>query len=714
MASVRLICQPLLILAAADIGLLFALQSLPFLSPPSLHKWLCFIRVSALIGLSLGNLFKGHERRELVPYLGTLCLLLPVLGRVQELLERGHQNHMYNWVFLLLSHVASALAMGFWTTFLPVSPASENVQVTAEKQKSKATIRRLLSYSKPDVFYLLGAFCFLTIAVLSQTFIPYFTGRVIDILSNKYKTSAFHNAILLMCLASVVSALSAGCRGGLFMFTLARLNKRIRNLLFTSLTSQEIGFFESTHTGEIISRLSTDTTVMSRSIAANVNIFLRSLINTIGMYFFMFKISWQLTLLTFIESPLTGAVHKLYNKYYQDLAKEIQDSMAKSDQEAAEVISSIKTVRSFATEEEEAKRYHTKLLNTQNLKIKRDFIRIGYLLFRRLLQLLMHIFILYCGKELIESDYMTVGNLVSFMLYQTDVGAYIQTLVHFHAELYRSVGAADKVFAYLDRTPALRNDGKLQPKSLRGHVEFRNVSFFYPTRPQLMVLKNVSFEVRSGEVTALVGHTGGGKTTCVSLLQRFYQPQSGQILLDGIPIEEYEHKYYHSKVALVSQEPILFARSIQENISYGLTDCPRKAVSEAAEKAKAAGFTRALKDGYDTDVGEKGGHLSGGQKQRIALARAIVRDPKVLILDEATSSLDVETEHLIQQELSKFQDQAIIVIAHRLKTVERANKILVMENGSIVEEGSHLELMQAKGQYYRLLQRDFIKSNNGE
>ncbi|XP_072115022.1 antigen peptide transporter 2a [Mobula birostris] len=712
MANMRLICQPLLILAAADIGLLVVLQSLPFLS--LLHNWLCLIRVSALTGLSLGNLFKGHERRELVPYLGTLCLLLPVLGTVQELLERGHRNHMYNWVFLLLTHVASALSMGFWTTFLPVSPASEKVQDAAEKQKSKATIRKLLSYSKPDVFYLLGAFCFLTIAVFSQTFIPYYTGRVIDILSNKYKTSAFHNAILLMCLASVVSSLSAGCRGGLFTFTIARLNKRMKTLLFTSLTCQEIGFFESTHTGEIISRLSTDTTVISRSIALNVNVFLRSLINTVGMYFFMFKISWHLTLLTFIESPLTGAAQKLYNKYYQALAKEVQDSMAKSDQEAAEVISSIKTVRSFATEEEEAKRYHTKLLNTQNLKIKRDFIRIVYLLFRRLLQLLMQIIILYCGKELIESGYMTVGSLVSFMIYQTDVGAYIQTLVHIHAELYRSVGAAEKVFAYLDRTPALRTDGKLQPKSLRGHVEFRNVSFSYPTRPQLMVLKNVSFEVRSGEVTALVGHTGGGKTTCVSLLQRFYQPQSGQILLDGIPIEEYEHKYYHRKVALVSQEPILFARSIHENISYGLTDCPHEAVSEAAEKASAAGFTQDMTDGYDTDVGEKGGNLSGGQKQRIALARAIVRDPKVLILDEATSSLDIQTEHLIQQELSKFQDQAIIVIAHRLKTVERANKILVMENGSIVEEGSHRELLQAKGQYYRLVHRDFIKSNNGE
>ncbi|XP_006001020.2 antigen peptide transporter 2 [Latimeria chalumnae] len=568
-------------------------------------------------------------------------------------------------------------------------------------------MRRLLTYSKPDVPYLSGAFVFLTFAVIGETFIPYYTGKVIDILGTTYNSSVFTTAIFFMCISSMGSSLAAGCRGGLFMFTFSRLNNRIRNLLFKSVVNQDIGFFESVRTGDITTRLSTDTTLMSRSIAANVNIFLRSLVKTLGIYSFMFSLSWQLTVLTFIESPVTIFAQKLYNTYYQDLVKEVQTSMAKSGEVAAETISSIKTVRSFATEDDESKRYDSKLMDTHNLKTKRDFVRAVYLLFRRMLQLSMQVLILYCGKLLIESGRMSSGNLVSFILYQMDVGSYIQTLVHIYGAMIHSVGAAEKVFEYLDRKPAVSTEGSLVKETLRGHVEFRNVSFSYPSRSDIQVLKNVSFDLKPGEITALVGPSGGGKSTCVCLLERFYKPQSGEILLDGVPIQQYDHKYLHKQVALVGQEPVLFAGSVRDNISYGIQNSSMADVTAAAHSANAHGFIESLENSYETDAGEKGGQLSGGQKQRIAIARALIREPQVLIMDEATSSLDIDSEYKIQESLSRIEDQTILVIAHRLKTVEKADKIIVIENGEVVEQGNHLQLLEQKGCYYKLVQRLF-------
>nr|XP_006001020.1 PREDICTED: antigen peptide transporter 2 [Latimeria chalumnae] len=641
--------------------------------------------------------------------LSTLCFVTPVFEGVKRLLYPDTPASVplgsCSWTCVSFTYVASALAFLLWNCLLASS--GDGSEDETRDKKARATMRRLLTYSKPDVPYLSGAFVFLTFAVIGETFIPYYTGKVIDILGTTYNSSVFTTAIFFMCISSMGSSLAAGCRGGLFMFTFSRLNNRIRNLLFKSVVNQDIGFFESVRTGDITTRLSTDTTLMSRSIAANVNIFLRSLVKTLGIYSFMFSLSWQLTVLTFIESPVTIFAQKLYNTYYQDLVKEVQTSMAKSGEVAAETISSIKTVRSFATEDDESKRYDSKLMDTHNLKTKRDFVRAVYLLFRRMLQLSMQVLILYCGKLLIESGRMSSGNLVSFILYQMDVGSYIQTLVHIYGAMIHSVGAAEKVFEYLDRKPAVSTEGSLVKETLRGHVEFRNVSFSYPSRSDIQVLKNVSFDLKPGEITALVGPSGGGKSTCVCLLERFYKPQSGEILLDGVPIQQYDHKYLHKQVALVGQEPVLFAGSVRDNISYGIQNSSMADVTAAAHSANAHGFIESLENSYETDAGEKGGQLSGGQKQRIAIARALIREPQVLIMDEATSSLDIDSEYKIQESLSRIEDQTILVIAHRLKTVEKADKIIVIENGEVVEQGNHLQLLEQKGCYYKLVQRLF-------
>uniref|UniRef100_A0A8C7E417 TAP2 n=1 Tax=Naja naja TaxID=35670 RepID=A0A8C7E417_NAJNA len=501
----------------------------------------------------------------------------------------------------------------------------------SQKEEDKATLWKMLRLFGPDKLYLSGAFLFLILAVIGETFLPYYT-------------EAFSTAIFLLCLMSFGSSACASCRGGLFMFIISRMVIRTRNLLFSSLVQQDLAFFQEVKTGALASRLSKDTTMMSRSVPLNTNVFLRTLIKTLGLYGFMIGLSWRLTLLMLIETPLMMTVQKVYNARRQALLKAIQDSVAHSEEVVHEVISSMETVHSFATEEKESQRYEASLEDTCRLKNQRDLERIVYILVVRVspLGFGMKLILLYCGYQQIRTGLMTGGNLVSFILYQTNVGRCVQALIYTYGDALSNVGAAEKVFEYLDREPSVCTEGTLSKESLRGRVSFQNVSFCYPSRPEIQVLKNVSFELRPGEVTALVGPNGSGKSSCVALLEHFYEPQSGEVLLDGVPVGKYEHKYLHRQVALVGQEPVLFSGSIRENITYGLQGCSEEDVSRAAGEADALGFIRELEGGFD--VGEKGGQLSIGQKQRLAIARALIRDPKVLVLDEATSALDPESD----------------------------------------------------------------------
>ncbi|XP_051526500.1 antigen peptide transporter 2-like [Myxocyprinus asiaticus] len=609
----------------------------------------------------------------------------------------------------LVGTVAAALACLFWEITLPDTNGDGNSK--ASKQNARVLFMRVIRFYKPDNMLLCGAFVFLALAVLCEMFIPLCTGEVIDILGSKYQWDNFRFAIILMGLFSLGSSFSAGCRGGLFMCAINSFTCRVKVQLFGSIVRQDIGFFETIKTGDITSRLSTDTTLMGRAVALNINVLLRTMIKTLGMLYLMLSLSWKLTLLMLMETPLTGLLQNIYDTHYQRLSKEVQDSMAHANETAGEAVSGIRTVKSFRMELGEARRYDIRLMDTHNLKTRRDTVRAVYLLVRRMTELGMKVAMLYYGRLFIQYGQMSTGNLVSFILYQSDLGDNIRTVIYIFGDMLNSVGAAGKVFEYLDRKPVVSTDGNLQPNVLKGHINFLDLTFSYPRRPDQNVLKNFSLELKPGQMTALVGMSGGGKSTCVSLLERFYQPQQGQILLDGQPLQNYQHNYIHSKIAMVGQEPVLFSGTIRDNITYGLPDCSMERVKEAASKANAHAFISKLENGYDTDVGERGNLLSGGQKQRIAIARALIRQPQVLILDEVTSSLDSESEQMVQQALASCPTQTLLVIAHRLKTIEKADQIVVIDSGQVVEQGTHKELMDRKGSYYKLRERLFNDDN---
>uniref|UniRef100_A0A8C1D1H4 ABC-type antigen peptide transporter n=1 Tax=Cyprinus carpio carpio TaxID=630221 RepID=A0A8C1D1H4_CYPCA len=633
------------------------------------------------------------------------------IGSVYEtgrlaLFDNYRLDKLNSW---LVGTVAAALACLFWEITLPDTNGESNGK--ERKQKARVLFIRVIHLYKPDNILLCGAFVFLALAVLCEMFIPLYTGKVIDILGSHYQWDNFRSAIILMGLFSLGSSFSAGCRGGLFMCAINSFTYRVKLQLFGSLVRQDIGFFETIKTGEITSRLSTDTTLMSRAVALNVNVLLRTMIKTLGMLYLMLSLSWKLTLLMLMETPMTGLLQNIYDTHYQKLSKEVQDSIAQANETAGEAVSGIRTVKSFRTELGEAHRYNVRLMKTHNLKTRRDTVRAIYLLVRRMTEVGMKVAMLYYGRLFIHYGQMSTGNLVSFILYQSDLARNIRTLIYIFGDMLNSVGAAGKVFEYMDRKSEVSIDGNLQPSDLKGHVSFQNLTFSYPRRPDHNVLKNFSLELKPGQMTALVGMSGGGKSTCVSLLERFYQHQQGHILLDGQPLQNYQHKYLHSKIAMVGQEPVLFSGTVRDNIAYGLPGCSMERVKEAASKANAHAFICKLENGYNTDVGERGNLLSGGEKQRIAIARALIRQPQVLILDEVTSSLDTESEQMVQQAVACCPTQTLLVIAHRLKTIERADQIVVIDSGEVVELGTHQELMDKKGGYYKLRERLFKKSD---
>ncbi|XP_026012959.1 LOW QUALITY PROTEIN: antigen peptide transporter 2a [Astatotilapia calliptera] len=673
--------------------------------------WLCAaLRWLALIGVSLLTL--GVPKALLIRFI-TVHSLLPAVFETgtnafyREESECGQLGDVRCWLMFSGASLAAAL---FWEITIP--DTDEEATGKEKKQKARVLFMRVVRLYRHDYPLMLGGLVFLSLAVICEMFIPFYTGRVIDILGSNYHENDFLSALVFMGLYSLGSSVSAGCRGGLLTCAIHSFTCRIKVMLFEALTKQEIGFFETIKTGEITSRLFKDTTLVGKTVGLNVNVLLRTFLKTMGMIYLMMNLSWKLTFLVLMETPITGLLQNIYDTHYQRLSLAMQGSLALANEAANEVVSGIRVVRSFNTEKHETRRYDNCLMDTHKLSIRQSTVGAVYLLSQRLTGLVMQVFVLYYGRLFIQSGQITMGNLVSFILYQSNLGTSIRTLTYVFGDMLNSVGAAGKVFEYLDRKALVSTDGKLQPDQLRGDISFRSLNFAYPANPNKTVLQDFSLELKPGQITALVGPSGEGKSTCVSLLERFYEPQEGEILLDGKPLKYYDHCFLHKKIAVVNQEPVLFSGTIRQNIEYGLKGCSLDEIKEAAVKANAHDFIMQLEKGYDTEVGEGGGQLSKSERQRIAIARALIRRPQVLILDEITSSLDAENENKIQQSLSSIPNQTLLVIAHRLKTIENADQIVVVSGGKVKERGTHQELMDMKGSYYKLKEELFTEGNS--
>ncbi|KAM8836410.1 antigen peptide transporter 2 isoform 2-T3 [Spinachia spinachia] len=632
-----------------------------------------------------------------------LCLFLPVFESGRLLVRPPSQPYTGpspDLGTLLLGPGSAVLACVVWEKYL-----CGDSKVTEDDVKSDARrlLVRMLKYFQPDTFYLIAAFCALIFGVICDAFIPLYQGKVIDMLRGQPLQTSFGYAIGQLALVSLG-------RGGIFMCTLARLNKRLKHLLFHTLMQQEVDFFEENNPGRLSSRLHSDVDRMGRTVALNANALVRSSVKSCLMLAVMLGLSWELTMLTCIEMPLLAIMQNKYITVSKELKEQIQDCQARNKELALQTIGGIRTVRSFRAEKDETRRYNEALDHLCTVKTRWDIYSSIFTLIRRLVSLGIKVLMLVQARALISSGHLSLGSLVSFFLYQKPMSNNLREIMICYSTTMSTVGVISKVFSYLDRTPQWKNEGQLAPEQLEGRMVFKNVTFTYPSSPKdKPALKSVSLELRPGKMTALVGPSGSGKTTCVSLLKRLYEPKEGHILLDGEPLHRYGHKYLHQKMALVSQNPVLFSGSLRYNLEYGLKDCSLEKVKEAAKKANMHKFICEMENGYDTDVGECGGALSEGCRQCVAIIRALVREPQVILLDEATSRVDVEVQHVVSEVLQEVvaRGGTVLVVAHQLKTVETADHIVFMEKGAVVEEGTHVELIAKKGRYHRLKEELF-------
>ncbi|XP_043110226.1 antigen peptide transporter 2 isoform X2 [Puntigrus tetrazona] len=559
--------------------------------------------ISCVVLYSLSTILTDASFQPLLKrWIVLLSFLPPVFDSMQTMLHgtvRGF-SPVPDPGMVFLSSATSTIIYIMWEMAFPHGASSKGARNQKKEEEAKALLMRVIRYSRPDYLHLGAAFFFLSLAALFETFIPHCIGKIIDILSGKYQHTHFLWAIGLMALCSLGSSMFSGMRGGMFMCSLSRLNKRIRYMLFENLMKQEISFFEENKPGSLTSRLISDTDKMGRSVAMNVNVLLRSLVKTCGMLFFMLRLSWQLTLLTCIEMPLLAFIQNSYNNIYQKTAKELQDCDAETAELASSVIGSMRTVRSFKAEHQELQRYeHTLNRKLQVLRRKGIYSAI-HLLIRRFVTVSLKVAMLFQGRNLISSGQLSSGSLLAFVFYQKDMVTNMKHLVYIYGDMLNTVGSAVKVFQLLDRKPQMREEGDLAPEKLEGRLTFEKVTFSYHSRPNEKALKSVTLTLSPGKLTALVGPSGGGKTSCVCLLQRFYEPKEGEVLLDGEPLHHYQHQYLHEKVAMVSQDPVLFSGSVRYNIEYGLKDCTLERVEEAARKANAHNFICNLEQGYDT------------------------------------------------------------------------------------------------------------------
>lgn len=479
----------------------------------------------------------------------------------------------------------------------------------------------------------------------------------------------------------------------------------LRLATFSHLMRLPMTYFSKNMAAELNSRVSADITQIGETFTTSLAEFFRQFIIVVGGIAIIGFTSWKLALLMICVVPPVAILAMLFGRKIRNIAKQLQELVGESNLIVGESLQGISNVKAFTNEGYETKRYRSvadRIIEAamRNARARGTFFAfIIFCLFGSIMLMVWY------GVRLKVSGDISAGEMVTFLMTTMFVAASIGGLPEQYAQIQRAIGAADRVFEILNETAEDINLNESRERAqlkLRGEVEFNNVKFSYPTRPEFTVLQNVSFTARQGETIALVGHSGSGKSTMASMLMRFYNPDSGTISIDGKAVTEYDLTALRENMAIVPQDVLLFGGTIAENIAYGRPGASHDEIVDAARKANALNFIESFPEKFNTKVGDRGIQLSGGQRQRIAIARAVLKDPSILILDEATSSLDSESERIVQEALDKLMiGRTSIVIAHRLSTIRNADKIVVIDKGIVVETGTHDQLMNMHDGVYR-------------
>lgn len=533
---------------------------------------------------------------------------------------------------------------------------------------------------------------------------PKLMGMLIDCVNNKDNAQANFIAgglIVILFLQSIFSFF----RLSLFVNFTENTLANLRLELYSNLVKLPMTFFSQKRVGELNSRISSDINQIQDTLTSTIAEFLRQFILIIGGVALLASESFKLTLLMLSVVPLVAVAAVIFGRFIRKYSKKVQDQVAESQVIVEETMQGISIVKAFANEWYEIARYNGKIKEIVKIAIKGGKYRGYFASFIIFCLFGAIVAVVWFGVRLSISGEMSVGQLISFVLYSTFVGASFGGIAELYAQIQKAVGATERVFELLEEIPEKINDKLSDSETkIKGDVSFKNVAFYYPSRKEIQVLKEVSFNANFGQKIAIVGPSGAGKSTIASLLLRFYDINGGEINIDGKNIYDFDLETLRGNMSIVPQDVILFGGTIRENIAYGKPNATEDEIIKAAKQANAYQFIKGFPEKFETIVGERGIKLSGGQRQRIAIARALLKNPSILILDEATSSLDSESEKLVQEALEILMEgRTSIIIAHRLSTIRSADQIIVLDDGTIKEKGTHQELIALENGIYKNL-----------